>query len=182
MQQGHQNSAPVPIIQHPGGVQPVRLRPHHLLCVLTYAGKGYSQAFTAGFDAVVAQLSHGAPVRVVDGPDDICAPLCHETTAHCLNNSVRLRDQRAAADIAALLQRPVNQGVLLTVDTPLLVTWRTAFAQGSTRTACQGCEWHALCTAVAAEGFAAAHLKAVQTPQASTQQAGDGGQPGAAAG
>ena len=162
MQQGHHIRAPVPINEPPGAAQPVRLRPHHLLCMLTYAGLGYSQAFTAGFDAVVARLSHGVPVLLVHGPDDICAPWCDETTAHCRNDSVRLRDEQAAADLAALLQRPLTAGVVLDVDTPLLVKWRQAFAQGRTRRACQGCEWHALCTAVAAEGFTAARLKAVQ--------------------
>ena len=37
----------------------VRLRAHHLLCLLTYVGKGYSPAFTANYDKVVRRLGEG---------------------------------------------------------------------------------------------------------------------------
>lgn len=144
-----------------GAEEPVRLRPHHLLCLLTYAGKGYSEAFTAGFDAIVDRLSQGVPIHVVDGPDDICGPLLRDAAAHCHHDSVRQRDQRAATDLGALLQRPVGTGAVLTVDAASLVKWRAAFAQGRTRAACAGCEWRPLCSTIAAEGFGAARLQGV---------------------
>jgi hypothetical protein len=145
----------------PGPQDAVRLRPHHLLCLLTYAGKGYSEAFTAGFDAIVARLSLGAPVRVVEGPDDICAPLQRDAAAHCHRDSVQQRDRQAAADLAALLQQPVGPGMVLAVDDASLQAWRQAFAQGRTRAACAGCEWQPLCSGIAAEGFTAARLQTV---------------------
>lgn len=150
----------------PDPLQPVRLRPHHLLCLLTYAGKGYSEAFTAGFDALVDRLSQGAAVCVVDGPDDVCAPLCGDAAAHCHGDSVRQRDQRAAADLGALLRRPVDPGTVLTLDTALLTAWRQAFAQGRTRAACAGCEWQPLCTTIAGQGFAAVRLQRVRAAPA----------------
>jgi uncharacterized protein len=154
----------------PPGMQPVpqdpvRLRPHHLLCLLTYAGKGYSEAFTAGFDAIVARLSQGTPVVLVDGPDDICAPLQRDATAHCHRDSVRQRDRQAAADLAALLQQPVGPGVVLAVDDATLQAWRQAFAQGRTRAACAGCEWQPLCSGIAAQGFTSARLQTVSVTQ-----------------
>lgn len=145
-----------------GAEDAVRLRPHHLLCLLTYAGRGYSEAFTSGFDAIVTRLSQGAPLQLVDGPDDICAPLLRDTTVHCHLDSVRQRDQRAAKDLGALLQRPIGAGAVLTVDAATLVTWRQAFAQGHTRAACTGCEWQPLCSTIAAEGFGAARLQGVR--------------------
>jgi hypothetical protein len=140
----------------------VRLRPHHLLCLLTYVGKGYSEAFVARFDAIVDRLSQGAAVQVVDGPDDICAPLLHDGTSHCRNESVRSRDERAAADLGALMQRRIGAGVVLTLDAGVLTAWRAAFAQGRTRAACEGCEWHSLCSKVAADEFNVARLKTVR--------------------
>lgn len=52
------------------------LRAHHLLCMLTYAGRGYSPDFVRNFDHITARLAAGAPITLVHGPDAICAPLC----------------------------------------------------------------------------------------------------------
>ncbi len=46
----------------------VRLRAHHLLCLLTYVGKGYTPAFTANYDAVVARLDAGEDRAAGRGP------------------------------------------------------------------------------------------------------------------
>ncbi|TJU92322.1 MAG: DUF1284 domain-containing protein, partial [Mesorhizobium sp.] len=62
----------------------VRLRAHHLLCLLTYVGKGYSPAFTANYDKVVKRLGEGEAVLIVSGPDAICAPMLDEREPHCL--------------------------------------------------------------------------------------------------
>lgn len=131
----------------------IRLRPHHLLCVLTYVGKGYSPAFTANFDAIAARLARGEPAVIVAGPDDVCAPLLGEAGAHCHRDSVSERDRRAARDAATLLGRPVETQTRLVFDAPLLARLRTAFAAGAIRSACGGCQWQALCSDIAAGGY-----------------------------
>jgi hypothetical protein len=80
----------------------VRLRAHHLLCLLTYVGKGYTPAFTANYDVVVARLNAGEDVHLVEGPDDICAPMLADGH-HCLNASITERDRQAMDAVAALL-------------------------------------------------------------------------------
>ncbi len=52
----------------------MKLRGHHLLCVLGFKGMGYSQSFIDNMAEVVAQLmdSHDPAVEIVEGPDDIC--------------------------------------------------------------------------------------------------------------
>ncbi len=55
-----------------------RFARHHLLCMLTYAGRGYSKAFERNFKRVINWINarpHGAPVRIVAGPDALCRPL-----------------------------------------------------------------------------------------------------------
>jgi len=61
----------------------VRLRSHHLLCLLTYVGKGYSAAFIANYDAIAKRLGRGEDVLIVSGPDDICQPMLGEAESHC---------------------------------------------------------------------------------------------------
>jgi len=131
----------------------VRLRAHHLLCLLTYVGKGYSPAFTANYDKVVKRLGEGEGVVIVSGPDDICAPLLGEPEPHCLRQSAAERDGLAARDVGALLGRPIEDGDRLALDASSLAGMRKAFAAGLPRHACSGCEWSGLCDAVAAGGF-----------------------------
>lgn len=135
----------------------IRLRPHHLLCVLTYAGKGYTPDFTANFDTVAARLAAGEDAIVVDGPDEICAPWLGEDDCHCLNDSVMLRDARAAEAVALLLGRPVVAGERLSLAEHL-TAMRTAFAAGTIRAACTACEWFGLCSDIAAADFSGVRL------------------------
>jgi len=136
----------------------VRLRAHHLLCMLTYAGDGYSRAFTANFDAIVERIAAGEDILIVAGPDDLCAPLLFTPDPHCLRDSVRERDRLAARDLGKLLDMDLSAECRVTVGKPELRQMREAFASGETREACQGCEWHGLCTAVARRGFRDAKL------------------------
>jgi len=136
----------------------LRLRPHHLLCMLTYAGKGYSAAFTANFDRVTGRLSEGDPITVVSGPDDVCAPLLSTADPHCHGASVTERDHRAAAALSDLLDLPIAPGSVIRPDMPLLASLRQAFSNGRIRPACAGCEWHSLCTETADDGFAGTRL------------------------
>jgi uncharacterized protein len=131
----------------------IRLRAHHLLCLLTYVGKGYSLAFTADYDAVAERLNRGEDILLVSGPDDICAPLLDEPEPHCLNESVIERDRLAASDVSDLLARSIQAGVRLDLDAAILARMRRAFSVGSVRRACDGCEWSELCSAIAAGGF-----------------------------
>lgn len=137
----------------------VRLRGHHLLCLLTFVGKGYTPAFTANYRRIVARLNEGEAVELVGGPDDICAPMLAEVEHHCFNAGVTERDVQALTDVAELLGRPLTAGMQLLLDAELLVRLRGAFAAGTTRTACNGCQWHALCTDIAAGNYAGVRLR-----------------------
>tara|TARA_B100000614_G_scaffold191254_1_gene172270 strand:+ start:271 stop:681 length:411 start_codon:yes stop_codon:yes gene_type:complete len=130
----------------------VRLRPHHLLCMLTYAGKGYSPAFTANMTAVVGRIAGGEEIQIVSGPDDICAPLLSEPDPHCHRESVTARDKRAAAAVERRFGNGLSDHIVLERDD--IEALRQAFASGDIRSACRGCEWQALCTDIAGDGFA----------------------------
>ncbi|MDQ1901747.1 DUF1284 domain-containing protein [Paracoccus sp. WLY502] len=140
----------------------IRLRAHHLLCLLTWAGKGYSPAFTAGFTAIAGRIAAGEAVMMVNGPDDICAPMLADPGCHCRGGSVARRDAQAARDLTALLGRPLTAGQRLVLDPATLARMRHAFAGGAIRDACAGCEWSGLCRDIADDGFAGTVLPAPQ--------------------
>ena len=130
----------------------IRLRPHHFLCLLTYAGRGYSPSFTANYDLIAVRLSQGEEIEIVEGPDDVCAPLLAENDAHCWRESVIERDMQAASDIGKL-GIAIETGGITRLNADLLGRMRAAFGKGLTRPACAGCEWSDLCSAIAARGF-----------------------------
>lgn len=136
----------------------VRLRAHHLLCLLTYVGKGYSPAFTANYDVVAKRLAGGEDILIVSGPDDICVPLLNDSEPHCLGESAAGRDDVAARDVAGLLGRPLPAGARIALGASTLARMSEAFSSGLTRKACPGCEWFELCGAVAADGFRGTRL------------------------
>lgn len=137
----------------------VRLRAHHLLCMLTYVGRGYTPAFVENYGGVVARLSRRASIRLVDGPDDICAPIQHIASAHCYNDSVGERDRLARDAVQSLLGAAVDLDREFSLDTAMLTRFREAFSQGQTRAACNGCEWSDLCDQVAGAGYPGAALQ-----------------------
>ncbi|CAB4325054.1 MULTISPECIES: DUF1284 domain-containing protein [unclassified Brucella] len=128
----------------------VRLRGHHLLCMLTYIGKGYSPAFVENYDAIAGRLSEGEDILLVDGPDDICTPLLCGGDCHCHDESVTLRDRHAIEAVSHLLQISLYAGKPFHLGTERLTHLRKAFTAGTIRKACEHCEWSTLCTRIAA--------------------------------
>ena len=122
--------------------------------MLTFVGEGYTPAFTDNYRRIAERLTNGEEIKLVSGPDDICAPLLDEMEPHCFKASVIERDAAALADVAALLGEEIEIGVVLVPDAALLAKLRRNFASGEIRHACRGCEWRDFCSRIAAGNFA----------------------------
>ncbi len=142
----------------------VRLRGHHLLCLLTFVGEGYTPSFTRNYRRIAERLSAGEAVTVVDGPDDICGPMLCEAGAHCHDESISRRDSLALAAVSDSLERQVTAGSVLVLDADRLERLRSAFATGRAMAACAECEWAGLCSRVAGGGFRAVLVRAADDP------------------
>jgi hypothetical protein len=144
--------------------QPIKLRGHHLLCLLTYIGKGYTDEFVANFDAIIARMNAGASLHIVTGKDDICAALHVKDRAfcasgeHCLLDMAHQRDGKALAAVGEILKINLRVGSVVTLVKEQYHTLRRSFAEGGIREACIGCEWHGLCTNIAQDKFKNARL------------------------
>lgn len=138
----------------------VRLRGHHLLCLLTFVGEGYTPSFTRNYVAIAKRLSAGVAITVVDGPEDICAPMLCDDGAHCREESITRRDCLALAAVSDILDRSVEPGSVLVLDAGRLQRLRSAFADGKAAAACAECEWEGLCSRVARDGFTDVHVRA----------------------
>lgn len=64
---------------------PVPLRAHNVLCLHGFRGEGYSAAFVARMREVHDRLRRAPDtlVRLLDGPDALCAPCPHLATGGC---------------------------------------------------------------------------------------------------
>lgn len=52
----------------------LKIRPHHILCMKAYIGKGYSEEFNINIKRVINELKDDSKeVEVVFGLDDICS-------------------------------------------------------------------------------------------------------------
>ncbi|MCB9989403.1 MAG: DUF1284 domain-containing protein [Rhodospirillales bacterium] len=137
------------------GLTPINLRPHHLLCILTYVGEGYSPAFVENFNTIVARLNQGTPVKIVKGPDDICAPLVKNPPAdyHCEDEDHIALDNRALEDIINFLGNDVSYGSILRLPQQMVKKLRLSFSNNDIRNACAGCQWHDLCSKVSQSNY-----------------------------
>ncbi len=147
----------------------IRLRPHHLLCMLTYAGRGYTPRFISGMADLIARLGQGEEIVVVAGPDDICRPWLTDPEKptdpdalqpHCHEPRIDGRDRHAAADIGRLLNLPIETGTRLRLDRDLLARLRDAFRDGSIRSGCAGCQWQSFCDDLSQQDFQGCRLTA----------------------
>jgi hypothetical protein len=89
----------------------VRLCGHHLLCILTYIGRGYTSEFTENMTAVISRINQGAEIQIVSGPDDICTPMLNDVSHHCSSNDVAERDAVALITVSIALSRHVRVGM-----------------------------------------------------------------------
>jgi hypothetical protein len=142
----------------------IRLRGHHLLCVLTFMGKGYTPAFIENLGRVADSLTKGAAIVIVEGIDDVCAAMHNEKGAlcesgeHCLGARSKIRDRLALVALSEALDRPLPIGGTIHLSPADYHRLRRLFTEGKIRQACEGCKWNGLCTAIAERGFRGTRL------------------------
>ena len=60
------------------------IRPHHMLCMQFFEGKGYSDGFVASMAAIKEKLEKEDPqVEIVEGTDDVCKNCPHNMGGAC---------------------------------------------------------------------------------------------------
>lgn len=119
---------------------PVRLRPHHGLCLQFFKGKGYSSGFTAHMEQVKRKLEDGGRVKIVKTADEICSH-CPNLQEGCCVTDVKVREyDRRVAECCGL-----KAGMELNwEELSALVGFRILEAEGRERI-CPDCQWSDIC-------------------------------------
>lgn len=136
----------------------IRLRGHHLLCSLTYAGRGYSKDFERGFNQVIERLKMNETILIVAGPDDVCKPIMDCDQSHCREARILRRDELALEDLASHLNEPISIGSKIKPDQFFGAKFRSAFRQRTIRRACFDCQWAEICDQIADADYASTLL------------------------
>ena len=144
-----------PLQEQPPEQDPIPLRAHNLLCLQGFRGMGYDEAFTANMARVHAALREapGTRVRIVAGPDHLCAACPHLDSHRGCGLGGRPHEAHMRAqdtDVAARLDLPPGR----------VIPWREILVRIGERIApadlpaiCTTCPWLPLGTC--AEGIAA---------------------------
>jgi len=118
--------------------QPVRLRGHHLLCLLGYRGMGYSEEYVRNMTDIYERLRQGPQtvIEIVAGRDALCEAFPCTLPNHCEDANLYDRDQTILTALA-----------LAPGDT---VTWATILSRvaadihgSDVERFCSTCSWRA---------------------------------------
>lgn len=123
------------------GITRLHLRPHHLLCLQTFVGHGYSKEFVRHMTLVKRQLTADplTPITLVSGADDLCAHCPNCVEGQCTSEKPALFDRLVEEKLAVLSRCQVPVPVLDGIPNDLRITEDLIAA------CCPECEWKNLC-------------------------------------
>ena len=122
----------------------INLRPHHLLCISFFKGKGYSDEFISNMNHIVSLLNKddSTPIALVLGEDDLCT--------HCPNNQNRIC---TAEDKSSRYDQLTLSALGIDTNSHPKILYSTLHAQadekiincGKRESICSDCQWTDLC-------------------------------------
>ncbi|MDO5132457.1 MAG: DUF1284 domain-containing protein [Eubacteriales bacterium] len=123
--------------------KPLRLRPHHLLCLQNFRGSGYSAAFIQKMEETVLRLSSNPslPVLLVQGCDDLCEACPHNDRGRCTSTKVSVFDARVLQILYG--DKDVICGEAFSLEE--LLRLLPVMSTGLLDACCGDCRWIGLC-------------------------------------
>ncbi len=119
---------------------PVNLRGHHLICIHTFLGEGYSKAFSENMGDIVRILKVPTQkIRIVEGLDHICTFCPYSNWVSCLKGNDKVMDMdKKVVSILGIEPRGTYKSLYLRLKTG------EAVHKGLFCDVCAKCEWFAL--------------------------------------
>lgn len=118
------------------------LRPHHLLCIGFFQGKGYSEDFVRHMTEIIGQLhAEDPPVQLVSCCDELCAHCPHNCGGIC-----RTGEKTARYDAAVLRLCSLREGDCLRWTTLRSLVQQRILAPGRLAEVCADCQWYGICS------------------------------------
>lgn len=118
----------------------IKLRPHHILCIKHYEGKGYSEDFNAKMRDIITRLDSGERVRFVTGADDLCAACPHNKDGVCETEE---KSARYDKKVSEFLQLKFDKEYCKREIAGL--AQREIYGKDRFDAVCPDCEWSYIC-------------------------------------
>ena len=117
------------------------IRPHHMLCLQFFEGKGYSESFVKNMMGIKETLEkENTVVKIVDCADDICAGCPNNIGGKCKQeDSVRLHDQRVYRQVMD------HVGNRAEWDDIVKAVRENIIEAGKVKEVCVECQWSEIC-------------------------------------
>jgi hypothetical protein len=115
----------------------LHLRPHHLLCLLSFSGKGYSPQFIEQLKKIQQTFfSRETRIEISPGTDEVCE-ICPERAGDCCGRLIGITDNELDQRVRQTLG--IESGQYLAE-----VLWRTlaqSYHEELGYQICEGCTW-----------------------------------------
>ena len=121
----------------------IRLRPHHLLCIHNFVGKGYDETFTAHMSQIVEMLKEDPKIELVEGCDELCGACPHDLDGVCESADKVSRYDRGVMEACGLAPGDCESWSSLS-DKVI----ESVFHAGRFEQICSDCQWYEICDAI----------------------------------
>ena len=122
-----------------------KLRPHHILCIMFFEGKGYSEDFVENMYAVKERLSDNLQQIIPTVNEDIICTVCpNNNNGVCVSQEKVCGFDRKVLDLCGAAE---NTPILLSEITDSAI--KNIIEKNLLKTVCGSCEWNYICLAKA---------------------------------
>lgn len=121
------------------------LRPHHLLCLQNFRGRGYSDLFTGSMSAAAAGLRRNPrlPIYITEGADTLCRSCPNCRGSECNSCRPALFDANVRNAFGIRYGSIMSWEEVLEKTAPLIA--------GRIEELCPDCQWKKICIEIAAD-------------------------------
>ncbi|MFA5658857.1 MAG: DUF1284 domain-containing protein [Oscillospiraceae bacterium] len=120
----------------------IRLRPHHVLCIHGFSGKGYSKQFIENLKNAIGKITYDPDnlIRLLPEEDLICAA-CPNNSSGCTSaNKSKLYDKRMLEACS------LKAGAVLSWREASKEAERNIFRAEKLIQICGDCQWFSICS------------------------------------
>ena len=119
------------------------VRAHHLVCMRSFQGKGYSREFVDNFYKIIDKLKKNPLVKVVNKPDAICEKCPHNKNG-CIKKGPKseLRVRKKDNEFIKALNLTLNK----TMKANKIKEITEKITKKEIKKLCRNCQWLDYCT------------------------------------